>query len=335
MPILSSEIKLYRSVNVSDTPASNGGRIGTTEIVTNVNNNLFADVSQTERLAGSTKWRKAFFRNLNAGDLPLANPRIFLENYTGADDNVSFVAGSQINNQSDLTGSEKKYGAGKLDSSISASATTLDVLLEDPATQPFDDGDVIRISDKASITAGTGNEEFVTISGAPSLLGSVVTITFTPAVSNAYNASNTRVANVYEPGDIVGSSNSVVATTAGSGDYDDGTYPITVPNVGGVYDDWTITFTGPTSFTTAGTREGAVAGTGSTLAVYNPNNPATGTPYFSIPSAGWTGTWQAGDTLTFTTVPASAPVWVKRVVPAGAAAFTGNKAILAIDGETS
>jgi hypothetical protein len=334
MPIVTGEIKLYRSQNVSDTPASNGGRIGTAEIVTNVNNNIFADVSQSERVAGSTKWRKAFFRNLNSSDLALQNPRIFLENYTPAQDNVSFIAGSQTNNQSDLTGSEKIYGGGKLDASVSAAATQVTVLIESAAVQPFANGDKIRISDKANIGAG-GNEEYVTISGTPGLVGTVVTINFTPALQNAFSATNTRVANVYEPGSITGSQASVVATTVGDGDFDETTYPITVPNVGGVYDNWTLTFTGPTSFTCAGTREGSIAGTGSTLAGYSPNNPATGTPYFTVPSAGWTGTWQAGDTLTFITNPASVPVWVRRIVPAGAAAYSGNKAILAIDGETS
>jgi hypothetical protein len=41
------------------TPAQNGGRMASTQLVSGVKNNLFPDVSQAERLAGSVKWRKA------------------------------------------------------------------------------------------------------------------------------------------------------------------------------------------------------------------------------------------------------------------------------------
>ncbi len=334
MPITTAELKLFKAAQISNTAGSNGGRASYNEVVSAINNNLFPDVSQAERVAGVTHFRKAFFKNRNASNLTLYAPKLFVENYSPADDAMYFHVGDHTNLQSALTGTEDLYGSGKLDANVSAGAALLTVLIEDPTTQFFKNGQKIRVSDRATL-AGAGNEEFVTINAAPSIAGSVVTLSITPALQNGYTAASTRVANVYEPSDIVASVTNVVVSTAGSGDYNaDTTKPIIVPNVGGVYDDWTITFTSGSAFTCVGAREGSVAG-GSTASDYSPNNPATSTPFFTVQSLGFTGTWASGDTLTFRTVPAHAPVWVKRVVPAGAGAYAGNKAVIAIDGETA
>lgn len=334
MPISASEIKYYRSAQVSNTPGVNGGRFGPAEIVSDVANNLFADASLSERTAGSTVFRKFFIRNMNSQDLVLSSPRIFVENYTPGADAVYFHSGTQTNLQDALTGSEALYGAGKLDANTSGGATTLTVLIEQSGNQFFANGNKIRVSDRATIS-GSGNEEFVTINAAPSLSGSVVTLSVTPALANAYLASNTRVAKVYEPGDIKGVSSNVVDNTVGNGAYNNSTQPITVPNIGGVYDDWTITFTSATAYTCAGANEGAVASGGTILSDYSPNNPLTGTPYFTIKSAGFSGVFQSGDTVTFRTTPAAVPLWAKRVIPAGTAAYSANTAYIALDGETS
>lgn len=335
MPIVSAEIKMYRSAAVSNTAGANGGRESlAAEIVDGVNNNILPNVSQSERAAGLTTFRKVFAHNMNAANLPLNNSRIFVENYTAGDDAVVFHEGDQTDLQSELTGSEPLYGAGKLDASVIAGATSLTVLLESAAIQYFRNGDVIRVSDRPTI-AGSGNEEFVTVNAAPSLAGSVVTLGFTPALQNGYAASNTRVANVLAAGDLKTAIASVVATTAGNGDFTNpGGANLYGSNQGTVDDSWTLTFTSATAFTCAGLSSGAQAA-GSTLSTYAPVNAVTGAPLFTILPAGFTGTWASGDTLTFTTAPASQPLWVKRVVPAGSAAISGNSVIFGIDGETA
>lgn len=331
MPILNTELKLFKAAQISNTAASNGGRASYNEVVSAVNNNLFPDISQAERIAGATHFRKAFFKNANADNLTLFNPKLFVENYSPADDALYFHVGDHTNLQSALTGTEDLYGCGKLDSTVSAGAGLITVLLEDPTVQFFKNGQKIRISDRATI-GGAGNEEFVTIDGAPSLAGSVVTLNITPALQNGYDEASTRVANVYEPADLATALQNFVVSTVGSGDYDSDS--LSVPNVGGVYDDWTITFTSANTFTCVGAREGAMAA-GSSLSNYSPNNPGTSTPFFTLLSAGFSGAWQAGDTITFRTVPAHVPLWAKRIAPAGAGAYAGNKAVIAIDGETA
>lgn len=333
MSILQAELKLYKAAQNSDTAGSNGGVASYNEIVTSVNNNLLPDVSQAQRVAGVTQFRKAFFKNLNAAELVLLNTRIFVENYTPADDAVYFHAGNDTNLQSALTGSENLYGCGKLDANVSAAATTMTVLIEQPSPQFFRNGDVIRISDKATID-GAGNEEFVTVSGAPSPAGSVITLTFTPALANGYLATAARVSNCYAYGSLGATVDTIVATTVGSGDYDNITYPAEGRNVGTVYDTWTLTFTSATAYNCVGALTGSLAA-GSTLSNYSPSNTNVSSPYFYLYGAGFTGAWQAGDTMTFTTHPAHAPIWVKRIVPAGATAFSGDKVVIAVDGETA
>lgn len=335
MPIVAAEIKMYRSLNVSNTPGSNGGRMdASAEIVDGVNNNIFPDVSQSERTAGLTTFRKVFVQNMNSGNLPFVNARLFVDNYTPGDDAVVFHAGTQSNLQSALSGSEVLYGCGKLDADRTAGQTSCSVLIEDASMQFITTGSVVRISNQ-SVIGAAGTEDFVTVTGSPSLTGSVVTFNFTPALQNAYAAASTRVAKVLSLGTLQPTVNSIVATTVGNGDF---TNPsganLYGSNQGTVDDQWTLTFTGATSFNCSGVNTGAVAA-GSTLSTYAPVNPATGAPYFTITTAGFTGTWASGDTMTFSTVPASYPIWAKRVVPAGAAALSGNTVVFGIDGETA
>lgn len=331
MPVLGSELKMYRSALVGDVAASNGSVMSSNEVVHNVNNNIFPDVPQSERVTGSTKFRKVFYKNTNSADLVLLNPRVYLDKYTQGDDAVYMAVGTQSDLQSAL-GSPKLYGCGKLDLSANTGATQLKVLIEDPATQFFTNGDTVRITNKADVNAA-GQEEFATISGAPSIAGSVVTMNLTAPLTNTYSATDTRVSTVYSPGaDLKPTITGTNVATVGNGDL---TFTsMLLGNAGTIHDDWTITFSSSTAYAVSGARTGSV-GTGNTLTDFAPNNPATGTPYFTLPAAAFSGAWAAADTATFTTNPAAIPLWLKRVVPAGAAAISGNRFVVAVDGETA
>lgn len=331
MPVLGSELKMYRSTLVADTAGTNGGVMSSNEVVHNVNNNIFPDVPQSERTAGSTKYRKVFYKNTNSANLPLLNPRVFLDKYTQGDDAVYMAVGTQSDLQSGL-GTPKLYGCGKLDAAANTGATSIQVLIENPATQFFANGDAIRITNKADVNAA-GQEEFNVVSGTPSLAGSVATITLTTPLVNTYAATDTRVANVYAPGsDLKPTISGSSVATVGNGDLDFNA--MTLVNSGTLFDDWTVTFSSSTAYSVSGARSGAV-GTGNTLTDFSPTNPATGTPYFTLPASAFSGAWAAADTALFTTNPASIPLWLKRVVPAGAAAISGNRFTLAMDGETA
>lgn len=156
--------------------------------------------------------------------------------------------------------------------------------------------------------------------------GNVATVELDESPLNDYAASNTYAGGCLSFGDVKTSSDSWVETSS-AGTFDETTYPPICFNDGTVEDTFTITMTGATTFTCAGASEGSL-GTGSTLTNFSPVNANTGQPYFTIDADGWGGTWQSGDTIVFKTHPSVAPIWLKEVVPAGAAQAPNNLLVL-------
>ncbi len=63
MPIVSADIKTYKSINTD----SDGGAIDTSRLITSgVDNNLFPDITGAELTAGGTRYRKCFRKNEHA-----------------------------------------------------------------------------------------------------------------------------------------------------------------------------------------------------------------------------------------------------------------------------
>ena len=96
-------------------------------------------------------------------------------------------------------------------------------------------------------------------------------------------------------------------------------------DVGAIYDVVTVTFTSATEFTVAGVNV-PYYGAGDIATVFRIGH--LGSYYFEIPTSCWGGVWALGDTMVFTTYPAAKPIWIKEVVPAGAAAASLNRAHL-------
>lgn len=315
MTVLDSEVKFYRSAVVSDSPA-NGGRLGIVEAVSAVSQAVFPDVPESERVAGSTKYRKLFIKIENPNDEALLNTFLFLDQITPADDSMRFFVGTQIDTQNDIAG-PTLYGVGQLNATVLAGVNSIDVLVEDWSEGViFRNGDTIRISD------GT-NSEIHTINGAPGVAGNIITLTLTNNLANGYNSANTFISSGLNIGTIQASFDTWVETT-GAGTYDEATPGnVVVDAIGGVEDSWTLTFSDATNYSVVGANSGSV-GSGTIAGNFAPNNPDFAAPYFTILSAGWGGTWAAGNTITFNTHPAASPVWYERTVPAGAAALASN-----------
>jgi hypothetical protein len=341
MPIDASEIKLLKSSVVNET-TSNGGLMSNTEIVDGVKNNIWPDVPQAERTAGSVKYRKIFVKIANDADITLVDPKLFLETHTPGDDSVVLMAGTQIDTQAEADDYTRFYGAGDLDADVSAAATTIDVNVESgnasAGADIFQLGDLIRISDKADVDAESGNVEFLRLhaSTGVSWNGDKATLTFAAGVSlaNAYTTASTRVASVLEAADITASLDNWSESSA-SGIYDETGLPPTLDHIGGIEETFTITFTDATNFGCVGSVVGSVGSGSIGGGDFAPNNTDHTKPYFTLLDAGWSGTWVGGDTVSFTTHPASTAVWQRRTVPAGANSLSGDEAIIAISGESA
>lgn len=340
MVILATELKCMKALITNDA-SDNGGRISSVEIATGVKNNLWPDAPQTERLAGSTKYRKIFLKNANIDKLKGLDAKIFIETATPAADRVLIFPGTQTDTQAEIASySGQLYGAGQLSADVSASATSFTVITENAADAIFANGMLVRISNKADVTA-SGNEEFrrIKATGGVSWNGNAATITLETgeALENAYLASNTKIASVIEAGEIWAKTDTW-AISSPSGTYNGwngtGLVPSNltdlriVDHVAGIEQTWTLTFTSATAFTCVGDTVGAVNG-GTTSSDFAPNNATYSRPYFNLAASMWGGTWATGNTLTFKTHPAAVPIWQKRVIPSNTGSLSGDKVIVA------
>jgi hypothetical protein len=336
MPILDNEI-LWRSATLQSdaTPAQNGGRMAFAQLVSGVKNNLFPDVSQSERGAGSVKWRKAFIHINSAQDAALLNVRLFIDAPTPAGDFVVFQLGTATDTQDQIAG--RTYGIGTLFAPVAGGATQINVVCEHNAEyaslQPFRVGDLVRVSDRPS-TGGAGNEEWVTLSGV-TYGADFATLDFTPALVNAYAIQPSLVSAVYQQASVAGAWSNLALTSA-AGLFDSATVGnLVAHNKGAIEQTWTLSFAGANSFNVSGNTVGALPASGTTSADFAPVNPATSTPYFTLKAAGWSGTFQASEGMHFDTHPAAIPIWYRRQVPAGTFSLANDFASLAIHGESA
>lgn len=323
MSILAAELQFYRSVTVADGGA-NGGRLGSARIADSVKNNIFPDPTQDERENGLTRYRKVFVKVENADDLALGNARVHLTRQTNGEDRVTLLEGTQRDTQAELSG--RHYGCGVLKADAAAGAASFTVVLETAA-------DLIRSGDTVWIGDGGNEEYFSDVTVARSDTDATVTLAPGDQLANAYAAGVASAASVLDVGDLEPAVGDWTATSA-AGTYDLENSPPGLGNLGTEEDDWTVTFTSSSAFSVAGAFAGSLA-SGSIGADYAPNNSAVGEPYFTLPMAGWGGTWQSGDTVTFSTHPAAAALWLQQVVPAGAAANGAVTFALRIAGESA
>ncbi len=331
MPVLTTEIKWMRSAAFNDT-AANGGRMSNSVVPSDVRNNILPNVTQAQRTAGLTRYRKLFIKNTNGSLLTAEEAKLFVENYAPGADRVLIFPATQTDIQSGITGSEQLYGCGQLDQDTGTDALSIDVEVEDAADDIFVDGMLIRISDKDEID-GTGNEEYVRLYGDAVYAGNIATLTLDTPLANEYDAVNTLVASVIEAGDIVAVVDPAVVTSTG-GTFSDDSDPILPDNVGTIEQNWTLTFNAPTTFAVVGDTVGSV-GSGNTGENFEPTNAGANAPYFTIDFAAFGGTFQSGDTITFSTTPAAFPVWYKQVVPAGAASYPNDRVVVGMDYESA
>ncbi|MBF0154587.1 MAG: hypothetical protein HQL64_12665 [Magnetococcales bacterium] len=347
MPIESSHIKFMKSQIVGDASA-NGGRMADVEAANGVKNNVWPDVPQSERLAGSTRFRKVFVKIASPDNLKLIDARIFVETPTPGGDRVVIFPGTQSDVQADVSAAVVHfYGSGQLNANVSVGATTLAVNVEEQTDWMFNPADLIRIANKRSVDDLTGVEEFVRIKNQPSAVtwnGNLVTLVLEDGKSleNAYLAADTRVAPVIEAGDIWARTDTwAIASPAGTflGWNGAGSVPTALTDqrmvdaIAGIEQTWMLTFTSVTAFSCVGDTVGSV-GSGTTTSSFAPNNATHSRPYFTLPSSGWGGTWATGNVLSFKTHPAAVPIWQKRVIPPNTASLSGDRVVIGISGES-
>ena len=323
MAVTGSDLQFYYPSTINDGD-TNGGRLSHLPITSGAVENVFPNVPKAERLAGSTKYRKVFAKVHSDNSDTVYYPKLYLFAPTPAGDMVHFVPSTQRGTKADLTGLEDKYGAATL---VSQSTTTLVVDVEDSSlTGIFRASDEIIITNKATPTSTTGNEETRTIVSIDSVVGARITMTISSALANVY-AAGSKVASIYPGTTPLACTVSNWVETSSAGTYDEGGYPVIMNNRGTIEQTWTVTFLTASTFTVTGDTVGSV-GSGGISADFVPNNANFSKPYFTLEAAGFGGTWAQNDTIVFQTHPITVPVFEIRNVPANTVSFSSNLATL-------
>ena len=330
--MLNSNLLFYHALNRTNTSAC-GGRMSATQIISGVLQNVFPHVFSAERLAGNTIIRKLFAKVADDDDGTLYAPAFCIDGNTLGDDWCYLWAGTQRDTAADITGSERFYGGGLSTTGLIAGKTqtvTVDIKSNTMAAC-IQNGDKIRITNKATPDSTTGTVQWVTVSGAPTVVDNLLTLTFTEHLADSY-AIGAKISSIYQPGDLKTSLGTISKTSA-AGTYDDTNHPWVLDNIGSTDEDIAIAFTDNAgNFTVTGDSLGLL-GSGNISTDFVVTNANFGKPRLTIPAGFWTGTWATGDTLSRTIHPAAFAGWEKKVTPAGASSMSNNRVTLVWSGE--
>lgn len=336
--VTANMLKMFRSKTVSS-DGSNGGTASKTVITSGASSNLFRNATVDERTNGTTMYRKAFYMVDSAVKATLGSPRVWLDTVTIGSDRIAFCLSTQRETQAGMLSDANRrwYGAATLSASGALGATSVSVRLEDAGDELFEEGDLVRVTDKATPDSILGNEQWVRVAAPPVLNGEILTLTLSDPLIATF-AIGSRVSSVHEGADILPSADNVQVSSA-SGVFDLGTD--TVPlvelnNSGCLEQTWVISFTSATQFSIAGDIAGPIGtfSLGATIAPVNSQATIDGSPVFKILPAAFGGVWVSGDSVQFQTHHASIPVFLRRVVPPATQPVTNNHVTLVIDGET-
>jgi hypothetical protein len=296
--------------SISETPAINGGRFSYSTAPLKIERNYPVPSPYKDYLVK----RFAY----NESDNAVANLAIALSIPAATGNAISYLAeATQRDFESTLTPT-RYYGIGLLIGSVIEGATELTV--EFPVGSA--DLDAAKIGDKLLIqdvvTSGahvSTNNEIVEIDNLV-WAGDTATITLTAGTVFSWSDQATVSACIVAT-DVVAKISNVVATNCS---VNQGLISLTWDAT--IEQTITLNFpTNSTDFTVTSDVLGSSLPDGNIASLYAPINPATGTPYISIPSAVWNSV-TAGATLVLQAHPSAAPFWtMNRAFPSADATY--------------
>lgn len=310
-----TDIKILRASAITDTD-QNGGRADMASIVVSgVKFNLFPRVTSTEREQGVTRYRKAFMANMNTGGETAYGACAGLGSVNAGQDRFYIAKGTHADTQADISG-YSWTGCGRLGADVTAGDESLQIV--------FKSADyAIAAENLLMVTDGT--ETTYIRAQSVSWNANTVTVILQSQLPYSFASADTVVSVMLEAGDLIPSADGFVKITV-SGAFDES--KLLLYNAGTEPDTFSVTFTSAFSFAAAGVNAGALP-SGSVSSAYSPVNSKTGRPYFTIPAESWSGIFEAGNSISFNTYPASQGLWIKEVVPAGCAHEPDNKTSIA------
>ena len=170
-----------------------------------------------------------------------------------------------------------------------------------------------------------GTDVTITYTAKPYIYsGNVATVHLNDPVPNVYDTDTTFAGGCIgdEDTEIKAKTDGITVTSV-AGTYNSGTYPLILYSDGAETDSFTLTFSTSTAFTGAGIKSGSL-GSGTITANFQPTNPQTGQPLFKLDYRGFSGSFQAGNKLMFTTYASALNIIWREKVPAGASPVKYN-----------
>lgn len=151
MTISLTDISYKKSKTITDTDI-NGGRMADTPVISGAKHSLFPRVTKTERVNGTTRYRKQFWKNANADDDTAYGVLQWIESPSNAGDRFYMMKGTDTDTQVNLTspsaGTVKQWmGGGQLQTALSGSETSIAITMESNDFV-FENGGYLHIADK-------------------------------------------------------------------------------------------------------------------------------------------------------------------------------------------
>ena len=310
-----TDIKILKAETITD-DSINGGRVSfASEVISGVKFNLFPRVTSAERDSGVTRYRKAFISNMNPQGETAYGASVGISTPGSGEDRFYIKLGTHSDTQDELT-SDGWTGCGTLAYTASPGDTSIQVAFK-RNDYAIPEGAMLIIKDEQENTVNIRTSATVPCT---EWNGTTATIQLESQLPDGFASYSTHIGVMVEAGNLTPVMTDISISSV-SGVFDESI--VTLYNGGTVADTFSITFDSAFSFAVSGAEKGAMA-SGTTGSPYEPSNPQTNKPYFSIPSESWSGIFEAGDTITFTTTPACAGFWIKEVVPEGCAHEPNN-----------
>lgn len=332
MTITAVDLLHFTSETVTD-GATNGGLPSENQAQSGERNNIWPNVSADDRVSGVTQYRKLFGMVRDTSEDVLSSVKAWLHAPTEGEDYVYMFAGTKTDTEADFDNSTK-YAAANLNGDITIGDTSCIVVCESAVTTAGFHADGKVVISNQTYPGTSGDSVTVTLSSTPPLVnGLLVTLYFSEAIDISFNAVNTSVGAVMEPGDLAAEIGTPVVTST-SGIVDEIGYPPVCNNKGTRDEILTVSFATTTTFTVSGSRSGSL-GSGDVSTDFIATNPLNSATLITIPAGFFSASgWVALDTVTIPTVGSNFAYWEARVVPAGCGALRGNEVVSAYAGES-
>lgn len=274
---------------------------------------LFKSPTPYEMKDGVTDYVKVFAHFFGSDDANNFVKRIkpSLIKQSLGDDRILWGFGTKNDTTLNM-GVARWYGSGILETSVTATSTVVKVTVKSVGDALFLPNDAIVLDNGfRMVTAKISSLSYT---------GNVASLTLTEQLGSDFTYGVTTVAVMTEILEQKATC-SKVSKISLNGDFD-ATKVVLNPK-GTVSNRVTLTFQSSTGFF-ATSDDFSLGVSGYTSTSFSPNNPATSTPYFTIPSNAFVGVFQAGDQVVLEFVGNYTPIWFKRVVPPNSAGYANN-----------